>query len=362
MAAFEYSLPAVRGVQAGRDYYVTMCPLGLVARLFLAGAEGLPSGLQAQRVLNKGRVSELARYLTGHPNSYVLPALVASVDGAVVFDPLPGVSGPAAPGLLRVPLNARLLLHDGLHRRAAVEALLLSKPELADETISVVLFVDPGFQRAEQLSTDLKRAESGPAPARGGLLDRRDETANLARALAERVEVFAGVTEMVSSKLSNRTTKLFTLSGIYHATKALLADQKETPFSSRLDLAVAFWSAVGKHIPDWRRAKAGEVSPGDLRKRYIHAHGLALAALGRTGRSLFQRHPRGWKPKLRALEEIDWSRDNTQVWEGRAMVGGRLSKATACVVLTGNVLKQSLDLPLTPDEQEIEDQFRSRSG
>src|SRR5690242_15791216 len=33
--AFEYVFPAIRGVQAGREYYVTMCPLRLIPRLFL---------------------------------------------------------------------------------------------------------------------------------------------------------------------------------------------------------------------------------------------------------------------------------------------------------------------------------------
>ena len=35
MAHFEYVFPAIRGIQAGREYYVSMCPLRLIPRIFL---------------------------------------------------------------------------------------------------------------------------------------------------------------------------------------------------------------------------------------------------------------------------------------------------------------------------------------
>ena len=49
-----------------------------------------------------------------------------------------------------------------------------------------------------------------------------------------------------------------------------------------------FWTEVSKLIPDWHRAKAGEVSPAELRKNFVHAHAIALAALARAGKSLIK--------------------------------------------------------------------------
>ena len=57
-AGYEYVFPAIRGVQAGREYYVTMCPLRLIPRLFLFDEEELPPEMRAQRTLNKARVPE----------------------------------------------------------------------------------------------------------------------------------------------------------------------------------------------------------------------------------------------------------------------------------------------------------------
>jgi DNA sulfur modification protein DndB len=83
---FEYVFPAIRGVQAGREYYVTMCPLRLIPRLFVFDEEELPPEMRAQRSLNKARVPEMARYMVDNPHSYVFSALTASINAVVQFD------------------------------------------------------------------------------------------------------------------------------------------------------------------------------------------------------------------------------------------------------------------------------------
>ena len=44
------------------------------------------------------------------------------------------------------------------------------------------------------------------------------------------------------------------------------------------------------------------------------------------------------------------------------MVGGRISKAHNNVILTAAVLKHALDLPLSPEEQRVETQFKKRGA
>src|ERR1700722_2824747 len=129
MAAFELQLPGIRGNQAGHDYYLVMCPLRHLARLFQFEDDGIQPELQAQRVLNKGRIPEIARYITDNSGSYVLSSIVASIDRKALFEPAPGSVGKSGLAMLKLPISARLLIHDGLHRRAAVEAALRIKPE-----------------------------------------------------------------------------------------------------------------------------------------------------------------------------------------------------------------------------------------
>jgi DNA sulfur modification protein DndB len=155
---------------------------------------------------------------------------------------------------------------------------------------------------------------------------------------------------------------LFTLSGIYHATQTLLAGHPEQSVEARLELAASYWNEVAKHVPEWGMAKARKVNAAELRREFIHAHTLALVALARAGQVLLRKHPDDWKKRLGKLATLDWSRSNN-LWEGRAMNAGRLSKKTVNHVLSGNAIKKHLGLELSPEEQQLEaDYKRGRNG
>ncbi len=360
MASFEYLFPSIRGVQAGREYYVSMCPLRLIPRIFLFDEEELRPELRAQRVLNKQRVPEMARYLVANPKDYTFSALTASIDGKVKFDAQSDVSSERSIGTLRVPMSARFVINDGQHRRAAIEVALHENPDLGDETIAVVFFLDVGLKRCQQMFADLNRHAVRPTPSLGLLYDHRDEGANLAKELVERVPVFNGLTETERSTISNRSIKLFTLSGIHNATHALLMGLELKSREEQASLATEYWTEVSRHIPDWVLAKDRRISAADLRRDFIHAHTLALAALARVGNQLLTSHHKDWKTRLKPLDSLDWSRARVDQWEGRAMNAGRLSKRSINVTLTANLIKQHLGLTLTADEQAIDSKLRKK--
>src|SRR5262249_39144943 len=158
------------------------------------------------------------------------------------------------------------------------------------------------------------------------LYDHRDEDAQVTKVLLQRIPVFRDLTENQRSTLSNRSLKLFTLSGIYHATQILMADQAKASPEQRAESAAAFWTEVARHISDWGLAGERKLSAADLRRDYVHSHALALAAIARAGRDLLRLHPKDWRQRLERLATLDWSRGNTDLWEGRAMNAGRLSK------------------------------------
>jgi DNA sulfur modification protein DndB len=184
--------------------------------------------------------------------------------------------------------------------------------------------------------------------------DYQDEIAQLTREMIPQVCVFASTTEMARSAISNRSRKLFTLSALYHANRTLLADKKDNPYEANVQIAVSFWSHIASVIPDWGNAARGEIAPAELRRSCVHAHAIALAALSRVGRAVLERNEKSWQTKLARLKSFDWSRSNIGLWEGRAMIGGRLSKSTSSVILTGNAIKLHLGLPLSPEEQQLE--------
>jgi DNA sulfur modification protein DndB len=360
---YNYVFPALRGIQAGREFFVAMCPMKLVPKIFSFDGGDVPAQLRAQRVLNRARVPEIARYLVANPHDFVFSSITASIDRRVRFTPSGGGKGPSQLGTLAIPMAARILINDGQHRRAAIEEALCDRPSLGEETLSVVFFQDAGLKRSQQMFADLNKHAVRPTRSLGILYDHRDPFSILARDLVDRVPLFTGLTEIGKTSISNRSRKLFTLSTIYSATKALLGSEtrKDPPTRKDEQLAVAYWGELPNHIPEWRLAIEGKVSCGELRQDFIHAHGIALHALGRAGASLIDRYPDDWKLRLSKLDGIDWRRTNAKLWEGRALMGGRASKAAMNVTLTSNSLKTKLGLPLGTSEQQAEAAFRRGS-
>ena len=78
-------------------------------------------------------------------------------------------------------MNAKFVINDGQHRRAAIESALHENPELGDETISVVFFVDVGLVRTQQMFADLNRYAVRPTTSLSLLYDHRDDDALVAK-------------------------------------------------------------------------------------------------------------------------------------------------------------------------------------
>src|SRR5215469_15761035 len=85
--SFSYVFAALRGIQAGREYYVAMCPLKLIPKIFLFDEDEIPPELRAQRSLNRARIPEIAQYINQNPKEYAFSSITASVDGQVAFHP-----------------------------------------------------------------------------------------------------------------------------------------------------------------------------------------------------------------------------------------------------------------------------------
>ncbi|WP_186150783.1 DNA sulfur modification protein DndB [Burkholderia gladioli] len=354
--AFSYTFPAIRGVQAGREFYVSMCPLRLLHKLFIFDDEELVPELRAQRTLNKARVPEIARYIVDNRDSYIFSAITVSVDGELKFEP---VSGDAAAsyrmGSLTVSMTSRFVVNDGQHRREAIVQALEKAPELGNETIAVVFFMDRGLERCQQMFADLNRHAVKPSASLGVLYDHRSATANVARHLSLTSKVFKGLIESERSSLSPRSRSLFTLSALHFATIELLVEDDLEDFHRASEKCLEFWELVGEQIPEWSYVRESRMTSGDVRRDFIHSHAIVLQALGRAGRSLFQLSQAERTRRVKRLRQVDWSRNNALTWEGRAMVGGSMAKSGQNITLTCNEIKRVLGLPLTPEESTAED-------
>ena len=185
----------------------------------------------------------------------------------------------------------------------------------------------------------------------------RDERAQLAKLVVLRSSVFKDLVEMEKSTLSARSRKLFTLSAIYSGNNALLDGRSPDNIEESARICATYWDEVGDHIPEWKFVRESKMTAGEVRRDFLHSHAIVLQALGIVGNWLLQHRKNSWQQSLKKLNDISWSRSNARIWEGRAMIGGRVSKAAQNVTLTTNFIKISLNIPLSPEENRIEQAF-----
>lgn len=346
------SFPAIRGVQAGREYYVAMWTLRMLRQISIFDERELPPELRAQRVLNKARIPEIAHYILDNPKDYTFSAITASIDSEVTFAPFSQLDKRI--GMLKVPMEAKFIINDGQHRRAAILQALDERPELASETISVVFFLDIGLSRSQQMFADLNRYAIRPSRSLGLLYDHRSTKSKLARLVIMNSDTFKDIVDLEKSSLSTRSRKLFTLSAFYNACADLVQGLETGDLEKDADMAREFWECVAQQFPVWLQVRDGKLAASELREGYVHSHGIALQAIGKAGNALLRGNPSGWKTRLKAISKIDWSRKNAGLWEGRAMIGGKISKVSMNVILTTNVLKHRLGINLTEEDHRIE--------
>src|SRR5581483_2598039 len=124
------------------------------------------------------------------------------MDGNAKF--VPYESNNSLIGKLVVPMQAKFIINDGQHRRAAIEEAIKERPELGNETISVVFFIDSGLARSQQMFADLNKHAVRPTKSIGILYDVRDPLSKLATKLTTTVPWFKGLTAMEKTTISNR--------------------------------------------------------------------------------------------------------------------------------------------------------------
>lgn len=330
-----HSFEAVKGIQAKKEFYVAMCTLKSVAKLFSFHDPNIPAEARAQRTLRKSRIPRIRDYILEYNDEYIFSSLTVSVIGKIHFHQSPGNKSGNL-GTISMSIDAPILINDGQHRVAAIQMAIEKMPDICMETISVVFFEDPGLKRSQQMFSDLNKNAVKPTKSLGVLYDSRNPFSCFIVNMVKNVRIFHNLTEVEKTTISNRSKYIFTLNGISESTKIVLGKSKNLNKDEKI-LATDYWNEVTKNMPDWKLLIERKVTSAELRKDYVHASTNMLQALGMAGRILLGEFPKNWKQKLVGLNKIDWSRTN-KLWEGKFILNGKMIKNRAGVISAANII------------------------
>lgn len=345
-----YRFPVVKGRQAGRIYYIGMVPLKMIGKLFPNDEEYVLPEYRAQRRLNESRIPDITRYILNNRENYVFSALTASIDGEFEF--IPGSVEDT--GILEISMESKFLINDGQHRKAAILAALDENPEIGDETISVVFFEDRGLNRSQQMFTDLNKHAVKTSNSIAELYDSRDPLAVATRNMVSEVPFLNEYVDKERDILGKYSSSLFTLNTFYTADKRILARKRIT---DEFDLfLIKYWTLVSEHMIPWIDVQNKELSKKELREQYIASQAVVIQSFGKVGNYFFE-NPEEMDKRLTRIETINWKR-SWDGWKYRVIrSNGRMINNELAICLTANVIKTTIGLRLTEDEEAQEKTF-----
>ena len=355
------SLAVLRGVQAGRQYFIAMCPLSFIVRHLPFPPDSLPPEKVIQRQINKARIPKIADYLVKYFDDYILPPIIASIDGDVQFEPLSAEAGNLQMGILHIPDGVDLIINDGQHRCAAVKHAVERRPDLKMETLGVVFYIDRGVKRARQMFSDLNGHPIRTNRNITTTFDSRPHLSAVTKFTINQCDILRDRVEMFASSCAVGSPRIFTISALDKAHGLLLRDLLTQDVTKDAELCARFWKVLENCLPKVTEMITGEVMAQEIKETYFYPYSIALQGLAASVNQLIRERPRLWERDLAAVGQLDWQRSNS-VWEGRAMNAGRLTTGGNHPILTRNLIKRKLKLELTEEEQRVEDAFLQQSN
>ena len=351
---FVYKFPVVRGVQAKKEYYIAMVPLNMIERLFPNDDEYVLPEYRAQRKLNEARVPIICKYIIDNRDSYVFSALAASIDGRFTYKPNPEN---ADTGMLEVSMDARFLINDGQHRKAAILEAIKEDESLGSETIPIVFFEDKGLARSQQIFTDLNKNAVKTSNSISELYDSRDIMAVVTRNVITANDFLNTFTDKEKDILGKFSSNLFTLNTFYTANKYVFSSVDPEVQQKDEDFLKRFWNAVTANMVPWTELQDKEISKVDLRENYIATQGIVIQALGRVGRYFYEHPEVNIEKTLKSLQRVNWKRNDRQ-WKMRAVrENGRIITNKHAALLIANSIKKTIEIPLSEDEKAEEEKL-----
>ena len=347
---YEFVVPAVRGVQAGRVYYTVLVPFGILKRLVSFDTGNVLD--RSQRDVNPARAKKLSQYIQNNVDSYVLTSLAGVINGKTEFIE---ASDPSI-GQLKVSMDAEILLFDGQHRTTGIIDALKQNSNLSSHSIPIMLFLDMNLTQRQQAFSDTNGHTVKPSTSINDTYNQRDDLPKLIVRMSNTLPVFEGLVDFERNVIGRNSGYLFTVKTIKDATAKLLSIRPNASLSDdQKEISCEFWSACDKPLL-WENFRSSGGDVDEFRNMYISSHGVFLNALGVVGKNLLKEF--GNLTKIQNLSTLNITR-NSADFVGRCIdkaTGNMMSNANA-INLTAIKMLQHLQCPIEPELMVLERQY-----
>ncbi|MFV8456873.1 DNA sulfur modification protein DndB [Vibrio owensii] len=350
MSEYCFEIPAVRGIQAGREFFTINAPFGVLQRLVAFDTGNVLS--RSQREVNPNRAKKISQYIQDNPESFVLTSLTGVINERPDFIE----SEHANVGILKVSMDSEILLFDGQHRSTGIIDAIKSNVELRAHNVPLMLFLEMTLEERQQAFSDINGHTVKPSTSISDTYNQRDDLPKFVVEMSKDLAAFANLVDFERNVIGKSSEYLFPVKIIKDATARLLGIKLNAKLTDdQREVARDFWNACAKPLL-WQAFRCWEDSADDFRAGYISSHGVFLNALGVVGKCLLAQY--GNTDKLASLASLNIRRDSDE-FIGRCIdtvTGNMLTDATA-IKLTAIKMLCHVGCPVDPELQSLERQY-----
>ena len=278
------NLPAIKGKQGGRTFYVTNLP-NAVFESFLKGVQSAVE--QTQRPLDPKHSEQIAEYIRANPNEYVVGALTFAVDREVPFTKIGDQDfGGFDLGAISLSLNTKFHSLDGQHRREAIMKVQDEQEGIANDSTAVLFYVEPDLFKKRQMFSDMNSTSKKVSKSLNVSFDNRDPFARNAKVLITQHPMLIDRIEQLAPRVKADSSNFYSLSSIQDALKKLFVGtggRVKDPTAMTDDQIIArgaeFFTVLVKARSEFEDAKRNQGSLLKYRSSMILFSSTTLRAL-----------------------------------------------------------------------------------
>ncbi|MAN80839.1 MAG: hypothetical protein CMM77_15775 [Rhodospirillaceae bacterium] len=255
------ALPALRGIMGDWIYYTCLMDIGELSKRVRYADEVHRNKLLSdmiQRRLNRGRATQIARYLENQPERFFNALVVATYGGQPNWHALDNVKSRtengelkdlddttvASVGFLTLRGDEELFAIDGQHRLAGIKKAVQDGIAQDPYDEVSVIFVGHkvsknGLERTRRLFTTLNKTARPVTKGEIIALDEDDVMAICVRRLIEQTDLFAGdrIAFVASNNMpTTNTTSLTTIANLYDILTILFTNAQSDLKKEKADL------------------------------------------------------------------------------------------------------------------------------
>jgi DGQHR domain-containing protein len=228
-----------------------------------------------------------------------------------------------------MPIDVELYVTDGQHRLKAIEKVLPEKPDLRNDSVTVLVVQEADMDQIHQDFADCAKNKPIP-PALLAAFDVTDPLAKLTRTITKDLVIFNGRIDKISGKLGKDTNYIFTMSQLKIGVAEFLfgssrkqvieshSRQSKSEFLLMLERLKIFYTEFAKNNDTWRlllqpASQTVNLNLYDLRQQRVDFNTVGFQVLSRIGHFIFfgqeftdlQR-----EALIKALAGLDYTRDS----------------------------------------------------